>query len=69
MEITRIMDDLDMLYDYYRDNNLAAGAYASLACRVKDDKIEKLFRDYTEQALWSAKETAKMIISLGGKLY
>jgi hypothetical protein len=69
MEVDKIMDDLDMLYDYYRDNNLAAGGYATLASRVKDDKIEKLFRDFTDLALVEAKSTAKMIISLGGKLY
>jgi len=69
MEIDKQMDDLDMLYDLYRDNNLAAGGYATLACRVKDDKLEKLFRDFTDLALMEAKNTAKMIISLGGKIY
>lgn len=69
MEVTRTMDDLDMLFDFYRDNNLAAGGYAALACRVKDDKVEKLFRDYSGLTLIAAKETAGMIISLGGKIY
>lgn len=69
MAIDKTMDDLDMLYDYYRDNNLAAGAYAGLASRVKDDKVEKAFRDFTDLALTEAKATAKMIISLGGKIY
>lgn len=69
MEVDKIMDDLDLLYDYYRDNNLAAGGYASLASRVKDDKVEKLFRDFTGLALKEARATAGMIVSLGGKIY
>lgn len=69
MEIEKTMDDLDLLYDYYRDNNLAAGAYAALACRVKDDKVEKLFLSYAKETLEEARNTAAMIISLGGKIY
>ena len=30
------MNDLDMLYDYYKDVNLAAGGYATVTCRVKE---------------------------------
>jgi len=69
MEINKTMDDLDMLYDFYRDNNLAAGAYAALACRVKDDKVESLFRDFTTLTQMTTRQTAGMIISLGGKIY
>ena len=69
MDLEKTMDDLDLLYDYYRDNNLAAGGYAMMACRVKDDKVEELFRDFTKLALTEAKATAGMIISLGGKIY
>lgn len=69
MEINRTMDDLDMLFDFYRDNNLAAGCYGALSCRVKDDKVEKIFQDFTSLTLKTAKETAGMIISLGGKIY
>ena len=69
MEINKTMDDIDLLYDWYRDCNLAAGAYATLASRVKDDKIEQLFRDFTDWSLVAAKETSKMIITMGGKIY
>jgi len=63
------MHDLDMLYDYYTGVNLAAGGYATLACRTKDDKVEKLFRNLTSQVMDESKATAEMVIKLGGKLY
>ncbi|MCW3489510.1 spore coat protein [Dethiobacter alkaliphilus] len=63
------MTDLDMLYDYYKDNNLAAGGYATLSCRVKDDGVEKTFRKLTQSALKESRTAAKMIIKLGGQIY
>ena len=63
------MHDLDMLYDYYTSVNLAAGGYATLACRTKDDKVEKLFRNLTSQVMDESKGAAEMIIKLGGNLY
>ncbi len=69
MDVNKPMNDLDMLYDWYRDCNFASTAYAGLALRVKDDRVEELLRDLTDWALMGGKETAKVIISLGGKIY
>ena len=63
------MNDLDMLYDYYKDNNLAAAGYAAFSCRVRDDKVEKMFRDLTQKALEESRSSSKLIIKLGGQLY
>lgn len=63
------MHDLDMLYDYYASVNMAAGGYATLSCRVKEDKIEKLFQDLTKQVMEESRSAAEMIIKLGGKLF
>lgn len=63
------MEDLDLLYDYYKDNNLAASGYAALACRVKDDRLEKKFMELTQKALKESRETARLIIALGGQIF
>ena len=63
------MNDLDMLYDYYTSASLAAGAYATMACHVKNDKIEKLFKKLTQQAMDDTLATSELIIKLGGKIY
>jgi len=63
------MNDLDMLYDYYKDVNLAAGGYATVACRVKDDKLEKLLKNTSEEVLMEAKMTSKIIIKYGGDIF
>ncbi|MBI2914464.1 MAG: hypothetical protein HYY08_00910 [Firmicutes bacterium] len=62
------MTDLDMLYDYYTSVNLAAGGYASISSRVKDDKLEKAFRDLTKAVMTESREAAGMVISLGGTI-
>lgn len=62
------MKDLDMLYDYYKDNNMAAMGYAAMASRVKDDKLEKLFMDLTTIVLKEGRETANMLIRFGGEI-
>jgi DNA gyrase inhibitor GyrI len=58
-----------MLYDYYKDNNLAAGGYAVVACRVKDDRLEKRFTELTQMVLSDSRETARLIIKLGGQIF
>ncbi|KUO50270.1 MAG: hypothetical protein APF76_11200 [Desulfitibacter sp. BRH_c19] len=63
------MNDIDMLYDYYKDVNLAAGAYATMACRIKDDKLEKFYRDTVHEVLMEARSSAKMIIKYGGNVF
>ncbi|MHB1043125.1 MAG: spore coat protein [Eubacteriales bacterium] len=63
------MNDLDMLYDYYISVNMAAGGYATIACHVKNDKLEKLFRKLTEQVLDDSRAASELIIKLGGKIY
>lgn len=63
------MNDLDMLYDYYTSVNLASGGYATLSCRIKDDKIEALFRKLTRQVMAESQAAAEMVIKLGGKIY
>ncbi|KJS16713.1 MAG: hypothetical protein VR69_08115 [Peptococcaceae bacterium BRH_c4b] len=63
------MNDLDMLYDYYTCARLAEGGYATMACHVKDDKIEKLFKKLTQQAMDDVRATSELIIKLGGKIY
>ncbi len=63
------MEDLDLLYDYYKDNNLAAGGYATLASRIKDDRLEKKFSELTEMVLKDSRATARLIIRLGGEIF
>lgn len=63
------MTDLDMLYDYYKDNNLAAGGYATLTCKTKDDGVEKIFNSMTKEALRESRAATKLIIKFGGKVY
>lgn len=63
------MNDIDMLYDYYSSVNLASGGYATLACRIKDDKLERLFRDMTQDVLIESRQAAKMIIKYGGQIF
>ncbi len=63
------MTDLDLLFDYYKDNNLAAGGFATLACRVKDNKVEKAFFNLTQSALKESLVTSQLIIKLGGQIY
>lgn len=63
------MDDLDMLYDYYTSVNLASGGYATIACRIKDDKLEKVFRKMAQQAMSESQAASAMVIKLGGKIY
>lgn len=62
------MNDLDLLYDYFKDNDLAASGYAVTANRTKDDKLEKLFANLTMSALQDSKEISKLIIQLGGEI-
>lgn len=63
------MNDLDMLYDYYTDVNLASGGYATVASRIKDDKLEKVFRNLAKQAMQESQAASEMLIKLGGKIY
>ncbi|MHB1126320.1 MAG: spore coat protein [Bacillota bacterium] len=63
------MEDLDMLYDYYKDVNTAAGGYATLACRIKDDRIEKLFQETSREVLQESRITSEMIIKYGGTIF
>lgn len=63
------MDDLDMLYDYYKDVNIAAGGYSTLACRVKDDKLEKLFKGTAQEVLMESRSAAGMLIKYGGTIF
>lgn len=63
------MDDLDLLYDYYKDNNMAVGAYGTLSSRVKDDRVEAMMRRLCHLSLREAMEVSKLIIHLGGKIY
>jgi len=63
------MDDLEMIYDYYKDVNLASGAYATLSCRIKDDKLEKLFREMTQEVMMESRLASKMIIKYGGTIF
>jgi hypothetical protein len=63
------VNDLDMLYDYYKDVNLAAGAYAAVSSRIKDDKLENEFRDLTKLVLLESRQAAGMIIKLGGTIF
>lgn len=63
------MQDLDMLYDYYKDVNLAAGAYATVSSRIKDDKLEEEFRKITKMVLAESKEASEIIIKYGGTLF
>lgn len=69
MNLQNPMDDLDMLYDYYKDNNLAVGGYAILSSRVKDDRVEAMLRRLSAFSLKEAMEVSKLIIHLGGKIY
>ena len=63
------MTDLDLLYEYYTSINLAVGGYATLSCRIKDDKLEKTFRELTLGAIKDSRMAAKLIIKLGGEIY
>lgn len=63
------MNDLDMLYDYYKDVNLAAGAYAAISSRIKDDKLEHEFRDLTKMVLLESRAAAGIIIKYGGTIF
>lgn len=63
------MNDLDMLYDYYNSVNLASGGYATISSRIKDDKLEKVFRNLAEQAMKESQAASEMLIKLGGQIY
>ncbi len=63
------MNDLDMLYDYYTFVNLAAGGYATISSRIKDDKIEKLMRKMARYAMADSRSSAEMLIKFGGRIY
>ncbi|MDW7683427.1 MAG: hypothetical protein SCK29_04820 [Bacillota bacterium] len=39
-----------------------------MASNAKDDKLEKLFRDLTMSTLTEGRETASLIIQLGGEI-
>ncbi len=63
------MNDLDLLYDYYSSVNIAAGGYATTSSRIKDDKLEDVFRKMAQQAMEESKQASKLIIKLGGQIY
>ncbi len=63
------MNDLDMLYDYYKDVNLAAGAYATVSSRIKDDKLEEEFRKLTKMVLVESRAASEIIIKYGGNVF
>ncbi len=62
------MTDLDLVYDYYTGVNFASGGYSTLSCRVKDDKLEDLFRTMAKLAMQECKEAVGMVIKLGGDI-
>jgi hypothetical protein len=64
-----MISDVDLVYDYYTGVNLAAGGYATMCCRVKDDKLEDLFRRMTIQAMDEARAASGLVIKLGGRIY
>jgi len=63
------MTDLDLLFDYYTCVNLAAGGYATLSSRIKDDKLEEAFRKLTQQVLEESRAAAAMVIKFGGTIF
>lgn len=63
------MDDLDMLYDYYKDVNLAAGAYATLSSRIKDDKLEKFYKRTAAEVMIESSLASEIIIKYGGTIF
>lgn len=62
------MTDLDMLYDYYTSVNLAAGGYATISCRAKNDDVESIFRRLTKAVMDESRTAAGMVIKLGGTI-
>jgi DNA gyrase inhibitor GyrI len=63
------LTDLDLLFDYYTSVNIAAGGYATISSRVKDDKLENIFRKMAREAMRESKEAAGMVIKLGGDIF
>ncbi|MEW6182110.1 MAG: hypothetical protein AB1500_02875 [Bacillota bacterium] len=62
------MYDLDMLFDYYTCVNLAAGGYATVSSRIKNNDLEKAFRKLAGDALQESKAAAEMVLKFGGKV-